>query len=60
MIDCEIGPGDLLFLPVGFWHDVKGLSISMTVTFTNFVFSNDFSSNYTTFETLEKLPACWQ
>ena len=52
MIDCEIGPGDLLFLPVGWWHYVKGLSISMTVTFTNFVFANDFSSNYTTFEAL--------
>ena len=42
----------LLFLPVGWWHYVKGLSISMTVTFTNFVFANDFSSSDTTFEML--------
>jgi hypothetical protein len=48
VIDCEIGPGDLLFLPVGWWHYVKGLSISITVTFTNFLFDNDFSSGYTT------------
>ena len=52
ILACEIGPGDLLFLPVGWWHYVKGLSISMTVTFTNFVFANDFSSNETTFERL--------
>lgn len=52
VIDCEIGPGDLLFLPVGWWHYVKGLSISMTMTFTNFVFDNDFSSNYSTFHAL--------
>ena len=52
VIDYEIGPGDLLFLPVGWWHYVKGLSISMTLTFTNFVFDNDFSSSYTTFQEL--------
>lgn len=49
LLECEIGPGDLLFLPIGWWHYVKGLSISMTVTFTNFLFDNDFSKTYTTF-----------
>jgi Cupin-like domain len=49
VMHCEIGPGDLLFLPVGWWHHVKGLSISMTVSFTNFLFDNDFSSGYTTY-----------
>jgi ribosomal protein L16 Arg81 hydroxylase len=49
VIHCEIGPGDLLFLPIGWWHCVKGLSISMTVTFTNFVFDNDFCSIYSTY-----------
>lgn len=32
VMDCMIGPGDLLFLPVGWWHDVKGLDLSITVT----------------------------
>jgi len=44
--DVEIGPGDLLFLPVGWWHHVLGLEISITMTFTNFVFDNDFYSFY--------------
>lgn len=49
VIDCEIGPGDLLFLPVGWWHYVRGLDISITVTFTNFALDNDFHSLYTTY-----------
>jgi hypothetical protein len=48
VIDVEIGPGDLFFLPVGWWHAVKGLDISLTMTFTNFVFPNDFYSFYET------------
>lgn len=49
VIDCVIGPGDFLFLPVGWWHYVKGLDVSITVTFTNFVFNNDFHSSYFTY-----------
>jgi hypothetical protein len=48
--DVEIGPGDLLFLPVGWWHHVRGLEISITMTFTNFVFDNDFYSFYRTYQ----------
>ncbi|MES2790107.1 MAG: cupin-like domain-containing protein [Planctomycetota bacterium] len=46
VIDCEIGPGDLLFVPIGWWHYVEGLEISMTIAFTNFIFNNDFYSFY--------------
>jgi hypothetical protein len=35
-------PGESLFLPVGWWHHVKALDVSITVTFTNFVHPNDF------------------
>ncbi len=49
VIDVEIGPGDLLFLPVGWWHYVRGLETSITMTFTNFVFDNDFYSSYKTY-----------
>lgn len=49
VIHCEIGPGDLLFLPIGWWHYVEGLTVSITVSFTNFVFDNDFSSAYSTY-----------
>jgi hypothetical protein len=48
--DVEIGPGDLLFLPVGWWHHVRGLEVSITMTFTNFVFDNDFFSFYSTYQ----------
>lgn len=39
-------PGDLLFLPVGWWHQVEALDTSITLTFTNFIPDNDFASSY--------------
>lgn len=50
VIDLVIGPGDLFFLPVGWWHYVRGLDISITMTFTGFVYDNDFYSMYTTYQ----------
>jgi hypothetical protein len=50
VIDLVIGPGDLFFLPVGWWHYVRGMDISITMTFTNFVYDNDFYSMYTTYQ----------
>jgi hypothetical protein len=50
VIDCEVGPGEILFLPIGWWHYVVGLEISMTMSFTNFVFDNDFFSTYKTYQ----------
>ncbi len=42
-------PGEILFLPIGCLHYVEGMEISVTISFTNFVFHNDFSSFYTTY-----------
>lgn len=50
VIDVTIGPGDLLFLPVGWWHYVRGLDVTITMTFTNFIFDNDFYSFYSTYQ----------
>lgn len=42
-------PGDCLFLPVGWWHHVRSLDISISLTFSNFQFPNDFYSSYQTY-----------
>lgn len=34
--------GEALFIPVGWWHHVRSLEVSVSVSFTNFVFPNDF------------------
>jgi hypothetical protein len=49
VIDVVLNPGDLFFLPVGWWHYVRGLDITITMTFTNFVFDNAFFDGYTTY-----------
>ena len=49
ILDFLLNPGEILFLPIGCFHFVEGVDISVTVSFTNFVFDNDFSSFYTTY-----------
>lgn len=49
VLECVLNPGEVLFLPVGCWHFVEGLDVWVTVSFTNFVFDNDFSSFDTTY-----------
>jgi ribosomal protein L16 Arg81 hydroxylase len=46
VFDVEIGPGDLLFLPVGWWHHVRSLDPSITITATNFRGINQFNEHY--------------
>lgn len=49
IIECVLNPGEILFLPIGWMHFVEGLDVSVTMSFTNFVFDNDFASFYTTY-----------
>ena len=35
-------PGQVLFLPVGWWHHVRSLDVSISVSFTNFIYPNDY------------------
>ncbi|WP_256077329.1 cupin-like domain-containing protein [Massilia sp. YIM B04103] len=46
VLDCVLEPGEILFLPVGWWHFVEGLEISVTIAATHFLWDNDFYSNY--------------
>lgn len=36
VLDVVVEPGDLLFLPVGWWHWVRALDVSISVTFSAF------------------------
>ena len=40
--DVVLEPGEILFLPVGWWHHVEALDISVTLAATNFLWDNDF------------------
>ena len=39
-------PGDALFIPLGWWHQVTALDFSVTITHTNFRWANDFHAAY--------------
>jgi hypothetical protein len=49
ILEVILNAGEVLFLPIGCLHYVEGIDISVTVSFTNFVFDNDFSSFYSTY-----------
>lgn len=46
LYDVLLEPGEILFMPVGWWHQVKSLDFSVTITSTNFRWRNDFHTNY--------------
>lgn len=39
-------PGDALFIPFGWWHQVRSRAFSVTLTYTNFVWPNNMADSY--------------
>lgn len=46
VLECDIQAGEILFLPVGWWHYVESLALSVTISATHFIWDNDFYTNY--------------
>jgi len=43
VLSVDVEPGEVLFLPVGWWHHVRSLSVSISVSYINFAFPNQFT-----------------
>ena len=41
-IEVTLNPGDTLFIPLGWWHQVESLDISISISMTNFNLLNRF------------------
>lgn len=41
-MEAVIAPGDLLFIPVAWWHHVTSLDISISISGTNFIYDNEY------------------
>jgi len=41
-----LGEGDILFIPLGWWHEVRGLTASISLSATHFRAKNDFYRTY--------------
>ena len=43
ILETEVGPGETVFLPLGWWHHVTSLETSVSLSYSGFVFPNEFS-----------------
>ncbi|HIK12511.1 MAG TPA: cupin-like domain-containing protein [Oscillatoriaceae cyanobacterium M33_DOE_052] len=44
IMETVLHPGEVMFMPVGWWHHVNGLDITISVSFMNFLFDNNYKS----------------
>ena len=47
VIDIEVGPGDGLFIPIGWWHHVISLSTSISLACTQFNLPDEYKNAFT-------------
>lgn len=46
--EVVLEPGEIIFMPLAWWHQVKSLDFSVTLTYTNFLWPNDAFATYPT------------
>lgn len=44
--EVELQAGEMLYIPIGWWHQVTSLDFSITITYTNFLWPNDAHATY--------------
>jgi len=44
-LQVVVEPGEVVFIPVGWWHHVRALDVSISLSFTNFLFPNTYNWN---------------
>jgi ribosomal protein L16 Arg81 hydroxylase len=44
--EVVLSPGEALFIPVGWWHHIRALEVSINLAFTAFKWSNRFEWFY--------------
>jgi hypothetical protein len=44
--DVILEPGEILFLPLAWWHQAKAIDFNVTLTYTNFIWPNDAHSHF--------------
>lgn len=45
-IEVVLNPGEAVFIPIGWWHCVESLDVSISVSFTDFNLKNDFFKGF--------------
>ena len=45
-LTVELGAGDLLYLPIGWWRQIRSLQFSATLTYSSFLWPNAGHETY--------------